>query len=420
MPIATFNKPRGSGQSIPQNRSVDRVAVRRHPPSARRRHRQGRSQHRRSRPTRSAPTASGTLDFRNETLDLSIKPQLRRGVTLEHRSIRVTGALSRTVQRADGRCRRRRRRRNGCNARRGGGHGRHVAARPGYLLKGATPTPVHRVRSRSVRVSRSPTAAAAPPSPATSRRRPTSRQGARQAVRALTRVCAVAASSPARPTSTVTSAFKHRLQAKPRYARDLRERLVEFGGAIVLRAVLAKRFDDRRPIEALHGDDERKAELGVVGAVERGEAREFLGRALGQPGAALLALRILRSSRRESPPCRRVPDAANHCELRLDRCAPSARRPSPRAVHRRSRKGGRPRRHRRSTASARRYRRALDERTTIERVDFGKVHSVVVTTQVTRRAALIRPPGRDAWRSSDGRCRCGARSRPCRVPAHSR
>ena len=64
-------------------------------------------------------------------------------------------------------------------------------------------------------------------------------------------------------------------QAQPRDAPNLLQRFLELGGVITLEA-LGEALDDRGPVETLHRDDERKAELGVIGAIQLLQSREFL------------------------------------------------------------------------------------------------------------------------------------------------
>src|SRR5258706_4794375 len=75
------------------------------------------------------------------------------------------------------------------------------------------------------------------------------------------------------------SAIEHCCQAQPGYSRDLRQRLGELGGTVVFEP-RREMLDDRSAIELLHRDDERKSEFRLVSAVECGQPRKFLRRAL--------------------------------------------------------------------------------------------------------------------------------------------
>ncbi len=71
----------GSNQSVPCHRSIDRARVRGGPAAARQRHGPRRS-HDCMETAKLGVSASGTLDFRNETLDLGFQPKVRKGLTV--------------------------------------------------------------------------------------------------------------------------------------------------------------------------------------------------------------------------------------------------------------------------------------------------------------------------------------------------
>ena len=81
-----------------------------------------------------------------------------------------------------------------------------------------------------------------------------------------------------------------------RDAVDVAQRFAQLEGRMVVQAAL-EGVDDLALGEAgaarpAHGEDERKAELGVVVGVEVLDLRELLGRAIGQAGLALLVRRL--------------------------------------------------------------------------------------------------------------------------------
>src|SRR5262249_59468183 len=74
--------------------------------------------------------------------------------------------------------------------------------------------------------------------------------------------------------------FKERLQAMAGNAGDFSKRRRELACAIALEPLGTSR-DDLAPLEPFHGDDERKAKLCVVGAVERVQAGKISGGGAG-------------------------------------------------------------------------------------------------------------------------------------------
>ena len=89
-----------------------------------------------------------------------------------------------------------------------------------------------------------------------------------------------------RPPGATRHSREQRVQAKAGDARDLLQRFLEFDAGLAFDPP-RELAQDARTIVALDREDEREAELRVVGGIERRQARELLRRALREARARI-------------------------------------------------------------------------------------------------------------------------------------
>ena len=142
-------------------------------------------------------------------------------------------------------------------------------------------------------------------------------------------------------TGRAPSLGEEGVQPGPGDPRDLPQRFLELVVPVALDAP-GELAQDTRAVVTLDSEDEREAELGIVGGVERGQARELVRRAFVEARPRLLQRGVGRSAGRGSRPCPRARGGRESARAASPRARPGPR-PSSRRAARRCRRMAAPR-----------------------------------------------------------------------------